>query len=209
MYLRKDEANKLLAEFLSAARSEMSEQIKVLCNFLQEDDWSFVIKSHALLEAAVTQMLVEHLGESKLKRYIERLPLSDSQMGKIVIAKQLGLLDEKQRKFIRWFSELRNILVHKIENVNFDILEHYQQLDNNQKKVWSDILSCGSKDEESVTEFRKSIEINPNVTILIALLLVINSCVLSWKHSESKRRSKLVAEKNTIAAFEKLFNTQL
>lgn len=208
MYLRKEEANKLLAKFLSAARLEINEQIEVLCNFLQEDDWSFVIKSHALLEAAVTQMLVEHLGETKLKGYIERLPLSDSQMGKIVIAKQLGLLDEKQRKFIRWFSELRNILVHKIENVNFEILEHFQQLDKNQKKAWVDTISCGSKDEEGVTEFRKSIEINPKVTILIALLLVISSCVLSWKHSESKRRTKLVAEKNTIAAFEEFFKTQ-
>lgn len=78
MYLRKKEANKLLREFLACSRSEICEQAKVLCDFFQEDDWSFVIKSHALLEAAVTQMLAEYLGETKLKEYIERLPLSDT-----------------------------------------------------------------------------------------------------------------------------------
>lgn len=208
MYLRKKEANKLLADFLSAARAELKEQVSFLCNLLAEDDWSFIIKSHALLEAAVTQMLVEYLGESQLKTYIERLPLSDSQLGKIVIAKQLGLLDEKERKFIRWFSELRNILVHKIENVNFNIQEHFQLLDKNQKKAWMDTICCGSNDEEGVKEFRAAIEVNPKVAINITLLLVISTCVLSWKRSESKKATDLIVENNTKAAFEAFFKHQ-
>lgn len=208
MYLRKKEANKLLADFLSAARAELKEQVSFLCNLLAEDDWSFIIKSHALLEAAVTQMLVEYLGESQLKTYIERLPLSDSQLGKIVIAKQLGLLDEKERKFIRWFSELRNILVHKIENVNFNIQEHFKQLDKNQKKAWMDTICCGSKDEEGVEGFRAAIEVNPKVAINITLLLVISTCVLSWKRSESRKATDLIVENNTKAAFEAFFKHQ-
>jgi hypothetical protein len=35
-------------------------------NLLQEDDWSFVIKMHSLLETAVSQLLTNALGRNEL-----------------------------------------------------------------------------------------------------------------------------------------------
>lgn len=43
---------------------------------LDEDDWSFVIKLHALFEAACTHLLLYHFKEPNLARVFSRLELS-------------------------------------------------------------------------------------------------------------------------------------
>jgi uncharacterized protein YutE (UPF0331/DUF86 family) len=132
MYLKKKDVKKLLVNFKLSSIDDLKEKSTFIIELLSQNDWSFIIKSHAYLEAVVTQLIIDHLDESSLKGFVERLPLSDSQTGKIAILKELDILEPETRKFIRWFSELRNSIVHKVENIDFDLKSHFLKLDKNQ-----------------------------------------------------------------------------
>ena len=97
-----------------------------------ENDWSFVIKLHALIEAAVSNLLTESLKRSELSDLFARLDISNKMTGKAAFIKQLGLLEESERRFMSSLSELRNQLVHDVRNVNFDFEKHVA--DMNEKK---------------------------------------------------------------------------
>jgi hypothetical protein len=105
-----------------------------------EDDWSFVIKLHALIEAAVTHLLVIKLGHETLMPIFARLGLGQAQTGKLAFAHRLELLDSRERGFVRWLSEVRNQVVHDVRNVAFDLAEHVKRLDANQKKKFLKVV---------------------------------------------------------------------
>jgi hypothetical protein len=87
----------------------------------REDDWSFVIKIHALIEAAISYLLCKALGSDQLSDVLAHLDLSDKRAGKMVFVKALGLLDDADRRFISSLSELRNKLVHDVRKALFDL----------------------------------------------------------------------------------------
>lgn len=95
----------------------------------QEDDWSFIIKTHALLEAAVSHLLCSALGKDALAEVFSHLELSDKRRGKIAFAAALDLLHKPDRRFISSLSELRNSLVHDVRNVSFSLSEHVAAMD--------------------------------------------------------------------------------
>lgn len=47
------------------------------------DDWSFVIKLHALAEAALTHLLTAAVGREELSDLFSSLPMADSRRGKL------------------------------------------------------------------------------------------------------------------------------
>lgn len=91
-----------------------------------ENDWSFIIKVHALIEAAISHLLTEHLRKPELADLFSRLDISNKVTGKAAFVKALGLLGEPERRFISSMSELRNKLVHDVRNVNFDLSEYVE-----------------------------------------------------------------------------------
>lgn len=93
-----------------------------------ENDWSFVIKAHALGEAAVSHLLTEAIERPELSDLFSRLDMSNKTTGKAAFVKALGLLDPEERRFISSFSELRNLLVHDVRRLNFDLLEHINNM---------------------------------------------------------------------------------
>src|SRR3989338_4244438 len=106
---------------------------------LKEDDWSFIIKIHSLVEAAVTYLLVKEI-KKPLENSLYRLELSSTRTGKIAFLKDLGLLEE-YRSFIKRLSEIRNNFVHDISNINISLNKF---LDNNneiKKPLVKDITS--------------------------------------------------------------------
>lgn len=110
----------------------MAEAVRVLKNmglpatflvdlFREKDDWSFIIKLHALIEGVSTHLLVSDLSDERLGDVIAHLEMSNTRAGKIAFLKALGLMDSDDRAFVAALSELRNALVHRIENVNFSL----------------------------------------------------------------------------------------
>ena len=88
-------------------------------------DWSFVIKLHALLETAVSQLLVHSLARKELADVFASLEMSHTKTGKLAFVKALDLLPKAHLDFIRALSELRNQLAHRVENVSFTLTEYF------------------------------------------------------------------------------------
>lgn len=86
-----------------------------------EDDWSFVIKLHAIFEAACTHLLLFHFKEPELNEIFSRLELSNKSTGKLAFLAKLELLEKENRRFISTLSELRNSLVHDVRNSEFSL----------------------------------------------------------------------------------------
>jgi hypothetical protein len=101
-------------------------------NLLNEDDWSFVIKGHSFIEAAVSYLLVTALDRPNLDEVFSLLELSNKRTGKMAFVKALDVLDADTRRFISAFSELRNKLVHDISQVSFSFPTYVAQMDGNQ-----------------------------------------------------------------------------
>ena len=103
----------------------LEEMVGVKRNFfadlLKEDDWSFIIKLHALFEAACTHLLLYHLKEPALAEIVSRLELSNKSIGKAAFLEKVGLLGKESRRFVSSLSELRNTLVHDVRNSAFSL----------------------------------------------------------------------------------------
>jgi hypothetical protein len=87
---------------------------------LEEDDWSFVIKMHSLIEAAINHLLVEALGKPELRDIISRLALNNERTGGMAFLKKMKLLDTDSLNYVRVLSEIRNRFVHEIVSVNLE-----------------------------------------------------------------------------------------
>ena len=100
-----------------------------LHNLRREDDWSFIIKSHAFMEAALSHLIVESLGRVEIGKLISKTSIG-GQTGKLAFTKAMGLLDRSDIAFIRCLSELRNKLVHGVSMVTFNLVSYVRSIDS-------------------------------------------------------------------------------
>jgi len=84
-----------------------------------EDDWSFLIKLHALLESALSHVLTEHFGDPRLSDSFAGLQMWQ----KIEFARSVDIIDGEDRLTLKAIGELRNSVVHKVANVDFRFAE--------------------------------------------------------------------------------------
>ena len=101
---------------------------KFIDSLINEDDWSLVIKSHALLESACADMLCHYFGKYELDDIFAHLDMSNKKCGKIAFISSLKLLSKAERRFISELSELRNMLVHNASNVTFSLENYFSSL---------------------------------------------------------------------------------
>lgn len=146
-YIYKDDFEEIKKDFESLGEGYI-ERIQLMYSILKESDWALVIKCHAILESVVTELLLAHTDQSSLRDLIERLPLSDEEIGKMKIAKDYDCIPRSQRSFVRSFSTLRNNLVHKVGNINFNFEDHVSTLNKEQKKNWSRSYSWWADDDD-------------------------------------------------------------
>ena len=100
-----------------------------LWSLKNEDDWSFLIKLHALMEAAVSRLLAVRLGHESLLDIFANLEFANKKSGRLAFLKNLDLLDSQDRSFLRRLAELRNDMVHDVSKVGFDLKEYVGGLD--------------------------------------------------------------------------------
>jgi hypothetical protein len=94
-----------------------------LRQLLAESDWSFVIKAHAVVEAAITQLLVAATRDPRLTSVFERLPLG-GRTGKVAFVKAMGLIDDAAIRFATRLSEVRNRAVHDVRSLDFTFQDY-------------------------------------------------------------------------------------
>jgi hypothetical protein len=105
-----------------------------LTRLADEGDWSFVVKCHAFLEAALSHLLADVLSEPALQGVFANTETSNNKSGKLAFLKHLDLLNDDARRFIRSFSELRNGLVHDVSQVGFSFATHIESLNRQQRQ---------------------------------------------------------------------------
>lgn len=118
-------------------------------SLLQEDDWSFVIKLHALIEAAATQAICTAINCPELIDNIATLDIGNAQHGKIKLMTTLKVITAEQAGVLRQLTELRNHLVHRIQNVGFSFGTYLTELSDEKRKATVKKFGFGIKDSVS------------------------------------------------------------
>lgn len=123
---------------LKFAREHFS-QLGLPANFdrklRSDDDWSLVVKLHALIEAAMTNALVAHIGKESARDLLSRLSIG-GRAGKIAFAKALNCADDRELRFVQKLSELRNQLVHDVRNVGFTLAAHIKKMSVSERRAF-------------------------------------------------------------------------
>jgi hypothetical protein len=105
---------------------------------LEDDDWSFTIKLHSLIETAISFALSESIkiafnkyypeGNIDLLRAFTLMETSNKNTGKLAFLKGLDIPHSNYRGFIMHLSQMRNKMIHNISNVGMSIKEYYDSL---------------------------------------------------------------------------------
>lgn len=125
----------------------------------REDDWTFLIKIHALLEAAATHLVVKALDEPRLEGILSQLDIGDSRAGTIAVIKSLDLLPPFARRYLRAMSRIRNKVIHDVQQVSFSFEDYVKSLDSNQLHEHREafrvveLKAIGFEDEEPPKEW--------------------------------------------------------
>jgi hypothetical protein len=174
-----------------------------------EDDWSFVIKLHALLEAACTDLLLFHFKEPALAEIFARMELSDKARGKLRFLEQLELISKRNRRFISALSELRNSIVHDIKKHSFSLNNMVESFTQQQLKAFTvnfnpldELIRQAAKDirlKGAFEEFGQAVDLNkrmldakrnPKSFIWMGALNVIRSFEYAYEYSEYRSYEK-------------------
>lgn len=153
------EQDKTLFPRLNELESKIGVEPGFLDRLRDEDDWSFIIKLHAVFEAVVTHLLTYHFQEKSLADLFARLELSNKTTGKIAFMKAIGWMGKDNRRYISSLSELRNSLVHDVRNCTFDLKEMVSKYSEKELKTFTvtfSPLETGKKlSDETPPRFRE------------------------------------------------------
>lgn len=143
---------------------------------IKEDDWSFIIKLHALVEAAVSHLLATICGE-KLLTVFTRLQLSSETVGKLAFAKALDTLDTDERTFIRKLSEIRNSFAHDVRQAGASLDAYVAALNRDQLNALKVAIGPGINPfpiaDKAVPEL-EFVRDNPKICIWLKALFLIS-----------------------------------
>lgn len=172
--------------------SDLEKELSIPKGFFQkivhEDDWSFIIKLHALFESALSFLIAKSLGDDRLIDIFTELDTSNLKKGKLAFIKILGLLDRDHQTFIQKLSELRNDLVHDISNIDFDLKKHFEGLDLHQKKTFSKHFLFYDKERIAIKENHPIFEIGPKPFIWVGALSILSNIYVKKKKLELERQ---------------------
>ncbi len=132
---------------------------------LGEDDWSFVIKLNALVEAACTDALIARLHSHELADSLTSLDLGHPKHGKVALLLALGALEPEQAAVLRFVLELRNKLAHNISQVSFSFAGFVGGLDQNQLKNFVARAGHGIKPDVAGSSRRDFVLANPKLAL--------------------------------------------
>jgi len=178
MYLRRDQADAIIQAGLSEVSSRLFGHINFVTELLDGDDWSLVIKAQALVETCVTQALLTRLGDERIRKTVEVMPLAGGEVNKLQFAKDLQVLGARQRRFAKRLAALRNRLAHRIDCVNFSFSEYIESLGANERRDWQTSIIWFSPDVASHQQWlqmalkQPRFAVNMGVFMLTAVLTV-------------------------------------
>lgn len=141
---------------------------------MPKDDWTLIIRLHALIEAALTNSIVKEFRSPKIKKIIEKLDTSNQSTGKLAFAGALSILDEKAIKYVVLLSELRNLCAHHARNFYLDLKTHLSGDENERIRFLK--VSCfetGNLKRGALTEKMRQAASNPSKQLVRATFAVL------------------------------------
>ncbi|HEX4976128.1 MAG TPA: hypothetical protein VFV48_09625 [Pseudomonadales bacterium] len=153
-----------------------------------DDDWSFVIKVQALIEAAVTEAVIAKVGEGAIQGIVERLPLADKQVGKLALAKQLNLMSKEQLRFVRRMAELRNRLAHRVQDLNFNLSEYVDALDQSQLRDWKESVAWFAIGRDDPQPWLQGAKEKPRLVLYFSVVMLLSLLHLAKVEAETPRK---------------------
>lgn len=127
-----------IEEIIDEIERELRLKPGLFSDLKKDDDWSFLIKSHALMESVCSYLLTSYFDDARFKDIFSRIEMSDSRIGKIAFLKAAGLITKEEARFIIGLSELRNKMVHNIEGVHFNFSDYVNKLDEPRRKTFAE-----------------------------------------------------------------------
>jgi hypothetical protein len=106
-----------------------------------DDDWTFVIKMHAYLEAALNDILIKHFNNPALNSIIRDLELAHDRRGKLAFIKAFGLLPSNACLFVKTLATFRAQAVHGVKGLNLDLSKHFGELSKSDLDRWTAALT--------------------------------------------------------------------
>jgi len=122
-----------IKEIIAEIETDLGLRPGFFSDLKKDDDWSFLIKVHALMESVCSHLLSLYFSDTKFKDIFSLLEMSDTKKGKIAFLRASGLINKEEARFIRGLSELRNKMVHKIEGIHFKFSDYITKLDKQQR----------------------------------------------------------------------------
>jgi hypothetical protein len=114
---------------------------------LWKDDWTLIVKLHAMIETCLNGALVKELDRTGLASVIAKLDTSNPSTGKVAFAKALGgIMPKDSAVFLQKLSELRNLCVHDVRNFEF---QSHRPFDADRKREEKRFSEGMSKDGEA------------------------------------------------------------
>lgn len=150
-----------------------------------DNDWAFVIKLHALIEAAASHAIVAAFNDQRLTKVARRLNMGDLNTGKLALLKAWEVLDDGTANFIRGFSQIRNAVVHDVRNLDFNISKYLYTEDSQELQALRKRL-CGCyaeetriirKDKPTIFKPHELLRENPRLFLIMGVTTVLFKCL--------------------------------
>jgi len=187
----------LFPESLDEAIDQFEQGLGLPKNFyhdlIKQDDWSFVIKTHALLEALLTQVISITVGKPELDKILGKLTFANTSTGKLAFAKELALIGDIDMNYLRTLTKIRNNFVHNISSVANSLESEISKLSLSEKLS---IIKMTNPDwtPEKETTFKIFLDGAPKQVISWATLGVLSN-VLAEKGKKELEREKASIDK--------------
>jgi len=179
-----DEGQVALVNILHKTQTDLGLPDRFVLDLVGENDWAFVIKSHALLEAAVTQTLTAELPDQRVHQLVASLNLA-GRHSKLAYVRALNLLENKHILFLERLSQIRNTVVHDIAQVRFSFSEYLDRLTVDElAALLTNLLFIGPKDRaQAVEQLRR----NAKVILWAHVVAVLAVCLTRRLDAEARR----------------------
>lgn len=102
-----------------------------------DDDWSFIIKMHALIESSLNRLIEAIFNDFSFDDYFLTLALSGGRHSKLKLLQKLDKIEPEECKFIEGLSSIRNRLVHNITHIKFNLQTYVTRLSATDKKKFA------------------------------------------------------------------------
>jgi hypothetical protein len=160
--------------------------------FLDEFDWSLVIKLSVIIEAALDRLLKIYF-ENLPEKFISKLNINGST-GKIQLLLDLNLINQSEKNRIIEIIKIRNKFAHRIEFIDKNIFQYYLKLDPDESYNFFQKLITG-KNNSNKSNSSEETDLNENTIRIIfftACIISLISITDTWQ--------KLISEKMAAEA---------